>query len=61
MFVISVLAFFNAHGSLEDHFLVIKIPWINKVLILSILLFLYRKNTDYRKNMLCLSKEKHHN
>ena len=38
MFVISVLAFFllsfNAHGSLEDHFLVIRIPWINKVIII---------------------------
>ena len=42
MFVISVLAFFsfkfNAHGSLEDHSLVIRIPWINKAIILSYLM-----------------------
>ena len=41
MFVMLVLAFFstkfNAHGSLEDHSLVIRIPWINKVTILSYL------------------------
>ena len=41
MFVISVLAFFstkfNAHGSLEDHSLVIRIPWINKVIIIIII------------------------
>ena len=23
---------FNVHGSLEDHFLVIRIPWLNKVI-----------------------------
>ena len=23
---------FNVHGSLEDHFLVVRIPWFNKVI-----------------------------
>ena len=35
------LYIFNAHGSLEDHFLVIRIPWINKVLILSYLILTF--------------------
>ena len=30
MFVIC-LTLINVHGSLEDHFLVIRIPWLNKV------------------------------
>ena len=32
MFV-SFKSSFNMHGSLEDHFLVIRIPWLNKVII----------------------------
>ena len=44
MFVISVLAFFstkfNAHGSLENHSLVIRIPWINTVFIIIIIIII---------------------
>ena len=51
MFVISVLAFFstkfNAHGSLEDHSLVIRIPWINKVIIIIIIIIIIIVGTNY--------------
>ena len=44
MFVISVLAFFstkfNMHCSLEGHFLVIRIPWINKFIIIIIIIII---------------------
>ena len=31
---------FNAHGSLEDHFLVIRLSWINKVIIIIIIIII---------------------
>ena len=48
MIVIEVLPFFfpflctylNMHGSLENHSLVIRIPWINKVIFIIIFILL---------------------